>query len=387
METNTLVLLLAINMICSGGLYYLIVRTMAPGSGIGLWAAAAIMFGGAYLARIVEGLHEPTVVSPVFDLVMIAAAAMFLAGLRQFLGRPASGWRGLAVGIAAYAALLAIVPWVWGLQGRYVLLNGVLGAIWLALGMTAVGSLLRRDDPAVRTPMLVTALLIGTLGVLTLLRGVTIAVEGTDTMYGTTLAGLYYIYASIAVILQTLNFLWMVFLRLQGRLADLASRDALTRLLNRNGLDELLRRHFAQRQTQPVTLLQIDVDHFKRVNDEHGHAAGDRVLKAVADALTAHVRGGDFVARVGGEEFIIGCVGGDQAVAQVLAERVRHSVGALRIVASGAGSQPAQCTVSVGVSREFASLDRWEAAWREADDALYTAKQGGRNRVAMYAPG
>lgn len=387
METTTLILLLAINMICSGGLYYLIVRNMAPGSGLGLWSAAAILFGVAYLARIAEGLREPTVVSPVLDVLMVAAAAMFLAGLRQFLGRPASGWRGLAVGIAAYAAMLSIVPWFWGVQGRYVLLNLALGSIWLALGLTAVGSLRRGDDPPLRLPMGVTALLIGTLGVLTLLRAVSIAVEGTATMYGTTLAGLYYIYASIAVILQTLNFLWMVFLRLQGRLADLASRDALTRLLNRNGLDELLRRHFAMRETQPVTLLQIDVDHFKRVNDEHGHAAGDRVLQAVASALSAHVRGSDFVARVGGEEFVIGCIGGASASAQALAERVRQGVDALRIPMPGAGAQPVQCTVSVGVSREFASLDRWEAAWREADKALYAAKQGGRNRVAMYAPG
>lgn len=387
METTTLVLLLAINMICSGGLYYLIVRGMEPGSGLGLWSAAAILFGGAYLARIVEGLHHPSVVSPVFDLLMVCAAAMFLAGLRQFLGRTTSVWRGLAVGIAAYAVLLVVVPWAWGLQGRYVLLNAVLGAIWLALGMTALGSLLRGDDPVVRAPMVVTALLIGILGVLTLLRAAAIAAEGTATMYGTTLAGLYYVYASIAVILQTLNFLWMVFLRLQARLADLASRDALTRLLNRNGLDDLLRRHFSLRETQPVTLLQIDVDHFKRVNDAHGHATGDRVLQAVARTLSAQVRGGDFVARVGGEEFVIGCIGGDEASAQALAERVRASIGALRVPTSHAGSQPVQCTVSVGVSREFASLDRWEAAWREADNALYAAKQGGRNRVAVYAPG
>lgn len=387
METTTLVLLLAINMICSGGLYYLIVRKMAPGSGVGLWSVAAILFGSAYLARIIEGLRHATVASPVLDVLMVAAATMFLAGLRQFLGRPASGWRSFAVGLAAYGVLLAIAQWVWGLQGRFVLLNFTLGAIWFALGMTAVGSIRRRDDPVVRVPMLVTALLIGTLGVLTLLRGAMIVVEGTATMYGTTHAGLYYIYATVAVVLQTLNFLWMVFLRLQGRLADLASRDALTRLLNRNGLDELLRRHFAQRETQPVTLLQIDVDHFKRVNDEHGHAAGDRVLQAVASTLSAQVRGSDFVARVGGEEFVIGCIGGDGASAQALAERVRASIGALRVDPSRAGSHPVQCTVSVGVSREFASLDRWEAAWREADDALYTAKQGGRNRVAVYAPG
>ena len=386
METQTLVLLLAINMICSGGLYYLIVRRMPSGSGLGLWSAAAILFGVAYLARMIEGLRQPTLASPILDVLMVAAAAMFLAGLRQFLGRRSVDWNAVAIGAAAYAVALGVVNLALGLQGRYVLLNVTLGAIWLAFGAAAATSLWRGDDPAMRAPMAVAALLIGTLGVLTLLRGATIAIEGTGSMYGTPRAGAYYAYASIAVILQTMNFLWMVFLRLQTRLAELASRDALTRLLNRNGLDEQLRRHFALRETQPVTLLQLDVDHFKRINDEHGHAVGDVVLQAVAGALSSHVRGGDFVARVGGEEFVIGCVGGGRAAAEALAERVRASVGALRIDMPNAASQNVGCTVSIGVSREFASLDRWEMAWREADNALYSAKQGGRNRVAMYAP-
>jgi GGDEF domain-containing protein len=263
METRTLVLLLAINMICSGGLYNQIVRKKPCGSGLGLWSAAAILFGVAYPMRMIEGLREPTLASPSLDVLMVTAAAMFLAGLRQFLGRRSVDWN-------------------------------------------------------------------------------VVAIEGTGSMYGTPRAGAYNAYASIAVILQTMNFLWMVFLRLQTRLAELASRDALTRLHNRNGLDEQLRRHFALRETQPVTLLQLDVDHFKRINDEHGHAVGDVVLQAVA--------------------------------------------GALRIDMPNAASQNVGCTVSIGVSREFASLDRWGMAWREADNALYSAKQGGRNRVAMYAP-
>lgn len=386
METTTLVLLLAINMICSGGLYYLIVRRMAPGSGIGMWSAAAILFGSAYLARIVEGLDTATAASPAFDLLMVAAGLMFLAGLRRFLARTAHPWRGVAAAGAAYLLLLAFATWRWGLQGRLALLNFALGAIWLALGATALASWLRRDDPVVRMPMLVTTLLVGTLGLLTLLRGATIVHAGVGTMYGSTQAGVYYAYATIAVILQTINFLWMAFLRLQARLAELASRDALTRLLNRNGLDELLARHFAQRGTPAVTLLQIDVDHFKRINDEHGHAVGDRVLEAVAATLRGQVRAGDFIARVGGEEFVIGCVGADAGVAQALAERVRHGVGELRVALPGAGQRAVRCTVSVGVSRAFGSLDRWEAAWREADDALYAAKQLGRNRVATYAP-
>ena len=380
MDTTTLVLLLGINMICSGGLFYLIQRRMPAGSGLGMWSAAAVVFGGAYLVRLAEGLHAPTLLSPVCDLMMVAAAAMFLVGLRQFLGRPSRAWRSVAAGTAAYTAALAVALWSWGLQGRYALLNFTLGAVWLAFGATALRSLLRGDDPVVCAPMRVAAPLIGTLGVLTLLRGATIVQDGIGSMYGTTSGTVYYLYATLAVVLQSLNLLWMVFLRLQARLADLASRDALTRLLNRNGLDDRLEQHFARRPVQPVTLLQVDVDHFKRINDEHGHGIGDRVLEAVAGTLADHVRAGDFVARVGGEEFVIGCVGGE-AAAHALAERLRADIGALRIALPQPGAQPVQCTVSVGLSREFASLDRWEAAWREADRALYAAKQLGRNCV------
>jgi diguanylate cyclase (GGDEF)-like protein len=204
-------------------------------------------------------------------------------------------------------------------------------------------------------------------------------------MYRGLAAQVYYAYASLAVVLLGMNLLWMVFLRLNGQLLELATRDALTLLLNRNGLNDVLARHFSARGATPIVFISVDVDHFKRVNDEFGHAAGDLMLRSVADALARRVRGNDFVARVGGEEFLVGCVGGDKALAVALGERLRAEVAALRI-ARPAGRAELSCTVSIGVSAVFDSLADRDRATHEADLALYAAKSAGRNRVEVFEP-
>ncbi len=385
MDPTTVIVTLAVNLVFSGGLYHLIGRNMPPGSGLGLWAAAALMLGAAYLTRLLEGLSSPTVLSPLLDVAMVAAAMLFLGGLRQFVGQPAGRLPSLWIGLAAYIAALGLSLALWDLQGRYALLNIVLGLTWSTLGVTAARAMLRNTEPSLRMPLALTAGMTGALGLLTLLRGATIVQQGVESMYGTRQSAIYYGYASLAAALLALTLLWMVFMRLHGQLAELASRDALTRLLNRNGLDDALHRHFATRDARPVTLLQVDVDHFKHINDSHGHAAGDALLRAVASTLTRHARAADFVARVGGEEFVVGCIGSDPALAAALAERLCRAIGALELATLG--KPTLHCTVSVGLSRQFSQLADWEVAWREADDALYAAKSAGRNRVEVFEPG
>lgn len=387
MDPTTVIVSLAANLVFCGGLYYLIGRNMPPHSGLGLWAAAAMMLGGAYLMRVLEGLGSPTLLSPLLDVAMVASAMLFLGGLRQFVGQPAGRSYWLWLGLAAYVGALGLSLALWQLQGRYALLNLVLGMMWSTLGFTAARAMRHNAEPALRLPLALTAGMIGALGLLTLWRGVTIVQRGVESMYGTLQSAIYYGYASLAVVLLALTLLWMVFMRLHGQLTELASRDALTRLLNRNGLDDALTRHFATRAAPPVTLLQVDVDHFKRINDRYGHGTGDTVLRGVAAALTRHARGSDFVARVGGEEFVVGCIGADAAVAAALADRLRLAVGALELTTRSRGEPALRCTVSVGLSRQFSQLADWEIAWREADDALYTAKSAGRNRVEVFEPG
>jgi diguanylate cyclase len=160
--------------------------------------------------------------------------------------------------------------------------------------------------------------------------------------------------------------------------------DPLTRIYNRKTLEEVLQRsaHLSTLALEPCTLMMIDIDHFKQINDRYGHPAGDAVLKGVADALVrCFPRRADVVARYGGEEFSVVLNGSSIREAVSLAER---PLAAMRGLAVKHGPHTIQVTVSIG----FAVVHRGEsvASWVErADKALYAAKQGGRNR-AVGAP-
>lgn len=382
MDPTTVIIVLATHLVCSGGLYLLIGRGMPPRSGLGPWGAGCLLFGVAYLARLAVGLQNTPHWIALMDVTMMIAVGLFLSGLREYLGRPAVRWQVLAGAAAAYALVHLIAMAAAGAIGRHLLQNAVLGSLYVVLAFETLRAR-RSRGTALRAPLGVLAGLVGGLAVLTVVRSVSVLVAGPAALYAGLLAQIYYGYASLAALLLELTLLWMVFVRLNGQLADLASHDALTRVLNRNGLQQAVQRHFAARGAPPLTLLQIDVDHFKRVNDDHGHAAGDRVLCAVAQALGAHIRGSDFVARVGGEEFLVGCAGAEQGFAERLAERLRLGVSELRVAVDGVAA-PLRCSVSIGVSRRCDSLAGWDAAWQQADRALYAAKAAGRDRVVPF---
>jgi diguanylate cyclase (GGDEF)-like protein len=134
-----------------------------------------------------------------------------------------------------------------------------------------------------------------------------------------------------------------------------------------------------------MNVLLIDIDHFKRINDSFGHAAGDAVLKAVAGALGAHLRAHDFVARVGGEEFLVGCADAPQEHAVQLAQRLNESVARLQVKTPHL-AELVTCTVSVGVSLHCRSQAEWQRIAQQADQALYQAKAAGRNLVHSFTP-
>ena len=157
-------------------------------------------------------------------------------------------------------------------------------------------------------------------------------------------------------------------------------RDPLTRALNRRFLPSILSREIglANAEKAALSVMLIDVDHFKQINDTYGHQSGDEVLRQVAAAIMENVRPSDFVFRYGGEEFLVVLVetAADQAVA--VAERVRHAVASNSIQL---GNQPdVQVSASIGVAEHSGHPDE-NYLIKSADTALYQAKQGGRNRV------
>ena len=170
--------------------------------------------------------------------------------------------------------------------------------------------------------------------------------------------------------------------RLVERLRDLAIRDSLTELYNHRHSMDLLKNEFERvgRYAAGVSLLMLDLDEFKRVNDEHGHPAGDAVLTEMARLLKETLRTVDSVGRYGGEEFVIILPHTSPEEAKATGERIRSKVASHVF---WAGPKPLNVTVSVGVaSYPTANVDSPEGLVREADRALYRAKEAGRNRVA-----
>jgi diguanylate cyclase (GGDEF)-like protein len=194
---------------------------------------------------------------------------------------------------------------------------------------------------------------------------------------------LYGLLASCLVLLmllaQTLR-LHAQLARAHDALREMAERDGLTGLFNRRRLDEALRTELlrAARERQPLSLLLVDVDHFKRFNDTHGHVAGDACLRAVARQMGRAVgRPGDVVARFGGEEFAVLLPATDAAGALQVGEHLR------RYVASGEPGDLRRVTVSVGVATMWPdACTAAEQLVDAADRAPYAAKAAGRDRVA-----
>ena len=171
--------------------------------------------------------------------------------------------------------------------------------------------------------------------------------------------------------------------KLRDQLRDQSIRDALTGMFNRRYLLETCRREFsrAARAGQSVSILSIDVDHFKKFNDNHGHDAGDTVLRAVADVLKSSFRDEDVPCRFGGEEFVVMLPGATAAAAAQKAEELRIRVEAL-VVRYVDGNLP-RITISTGVAAFPDCGDNPPAVLKAADEALYRAKDAGRNRVEL----
>ncbi|HEY8354648.1 MAG TPA: GGDEF domain-containing protein [Methylophilaceae bacterium] len=165
------------------------------------------------------------------------------------------------------------------------------------------------------------------------------------------------------------------------RLADLeVGRDTLTQLYNRRFLASIMRREIelCRRRRIGFAVLMIDVDHFKRINDEYGHDAGDQVLQQIAVHLLNNARAGDFVFRYGGEEFLIVLAEVDEAAAMRVGEKLRKRIEEAEILL--ANNRRLRVTVSIGIATSDGHPD-YKRIVERADAALYQAKNNGRNRV------
>ena len=211
-------------------------------------------------------------------------------------------------------------------------------------------------------------------------------VEVSSLTDGNRWQALMFFASSCAVMSIALGFVYMEFERIEQQSLTLAMKDMLTGLSNRRAISEELQVAVAraQRHGQCLSVLLLDIDHFKRVNDSFGHQAGDAVLRAVAQVLQSRLRGQDRLGRFGGEEFLLVLPDTTLDGALILAEALRAAVATDPMMW---GAHSIALTVSVGVrAGAITGIDTPDSLVAAADAAMYRAKQGGRNRIEVIAP-
>jgi diguanylate cyclase (GGDEF)-like protein len=186
----------------------------------------------------------------------------------------------------------------------------------------------------------------------------------------------------IGITMLGFGFIGMYVAETKRRLHEETRLDSLTGLHNRRAFEEMIQREvqLAARDNTPLTLLMMDLDHFKQLNDTWGHALGDRALRTFGGVLLTVTGSRDAVARLGGEEFAILLPGRSPRSALSLAERLRATVEGLRL---SEGEELVRFTVSVGLSSLQPGEVGFEPMLRRADRALYKVKRSGRNRVLL----
>ncbi len=171
--------------------------------------------------------------------------------------------------------------------------------------------------------------------------------------------------------------------RLIRHLYERATKDSLTGLYNRTSLMDRLGREVArhQRYGRDLSVVVMDLDHFKKVNDTYGHGAGDAVLRVVGEAIRQCLRSSDLAARVGGEEFVVALPETDQSRARNIAEKIRKRIASLDVSFE---KSRLHITASLGVATAQKGPVSLELLLKRADEACYKAKRSGRNRIRVY---
>jgi diguanylate cyclase (GGDEF)-like protein len=244
-----------------------------------------------------------------------------------------------------------------------------------------------RVEQPLRTAFLIGGTAFAIISLSSFLRIFDIALSPVETVHrykAGAASPVMYMFVSVAQMAMSFAFMLMINFRLVQNVNELASTDSLTGALNRRSLEK-----FALHQTEltllskkSMAVMMIDIDHFKKINDQYGHPAGDHVLRSASELMKTMVRSSDLVARYGGEEFCMVLPDSSAAAAQILAERLRQKYEALPMHWNG---EYFHSTISIGIADTQLSGSDFAKLVQHADQALYRAKTNGRNRVEIYA--
>jgi diguanylate cyclase (GGDEF)-like protein len=344
-------------------------------STLGYLATALLIGAAGTLLASLRGLGVDWVPILLGNVLVLASAALVWTSLRVFAGRRPC-LPGICFGASLWAALCLLPPFYEHLPTR-ILVSSLLLAGYAALGIWELWSRRRQLEVDIRPALILTLIHASFYTVRGFLdQNLPFSADGDSPNF------------FALVVLETLLYviglafvtLAMVKERAELRYKHAAMRDPLTGIGNRRAFVGAAERQLAEcaRLRRPAALLLCDLDHFKRLNDSYGHAAGDQALAEFGRILAGRSRQRDVCARIGGEEFVCLLVEADSVAALSMAERIRREFAELPFVAKD------QLSVSIGIAEAPAADYDLNLLLSLADQALYTAKAAGRNRVELY---
>jgi diguanylate cyclase (GGDEF)-like protein len=314
--------------------------------------------------------------------LLYLGAVLYVQAIYHFLhqrGAPLALWLVWGVGCGASLLLLGLP------RGNRVVFNSVLVAVLLLPGLWQIIRLRHQAASPLRLVGITLVVTVVALG-LRALHATYVPQDYGDALQVSLGQGLSFMLAFVAMLGAGFGFVLAVLERNAERMREMATHDGLTGCINRITFDALLVNALqrAHRADEPLSLVMLDLDHFKAVNDAWGHRAGDEVLRRCAAAVQAQLRASDVLARVGGEEFAVLLPDTDLQGASHVAETMRAAVQALAIDNLQGGS--IRVSVSAGVASTHGSVGpSADQLYQSADAALYAAKAAGRNCV-HHAP-
>lgn len=377
-----MVILVSLTMACCTAALW---RRSNP-EGLGYWALGLTLHGVSFILVSLRGALPYGLTVVLANLLLLSGFSLFCQALLQFQRRH-----------------LAVI-WLWwpvpaALPGLLMLPDNTAGRIVLiALLCTYQAALMlfitlgRRHQTTGRGQYFVMSA--AALGILTMgVRALTTALAADQVQSltsSTPVQAATFLISCVVLILSSMGLILMTKERSDACNRSLAMHDELTGLPNRRYSMEVLARVVAARQRHPqhLSLMMLDIDHFKQINDQYGHLAGDQALRRLADQLRARLRLQDHVGRLGGEEFLVILPDTPAQGALRLAEDLRRSVEQLHGQRADSAAEDLGMTISIGVC-SLTPADALDAlaAIELADQALYLAKQNGRNRVQLTGAG
>jgi len=373
-DPRTIVLLTGV----MGGLMaivlYFLQRNYPPSvKGLRYWAAGTATLFAAGLTAATRGLTPDLLSITLANLLVFSGVYLQLVGSEHFFGQKPRYWpRYRLIGM-----LVLVSGWFTIVEPQYLprLMISIFVMSWLFSAHALL--ILRHGGRSFAYRFTLFVLVCALLSQVMRFATAWFLPTGTGILDTTPQNLIYIISYPFLMLLLAISLVLMATDRVRAEFEHLASHDSLTSALTRRNLTDVCQQELerCKRHGRTMSILLIDIDHFKSVNDNFGHQAGDRVLVQFVSAVTTLLRRADAIGRLGGEEFVVVLPETPTEVALIVAERIRAKVREL--------DDPARFTVSIGVATNRPGTDSVDALMARADRAMYQAKEQGRDQVVL----